>query len=136
MKRRIGNLENIIEKLKKDPGVQAKNIGKAVGLNDYSVRKTIHRIKGSEDPELRKLYAKRQAYLKGGNKLVSILQEKPGLSYHTLGRRLKEKGRNARIYPEKLEKLFKGLIDYCKKHKDKELRKIIIEHKKRGGWMP
>ena len=125
-----------IEKLKKDPGISLTLMAKKTGISQSLMSDVLRDLRRSEDPEIKKLCAKREAYLWGGSQLIKILKEQPGANYRLTARKLTSKMQNAKTRTKDPEELLKGLIGYCKKYKDEELREILIKHKKAGGWMP
>ncbi len=126
----------IIEKLEKDPGILVRLMAKKTGISQSSISNALIDLGKSEDPEIKKLCAKREAYLWGGSQLIKILKEQPGANYRLTARKLTSKMQKAKTRTKDPEELLKGLIGYCKKYKDEELREILIKHKKAGGWMP
>lgn len=130
------NRERIIEELRKDPGRSAKNIARSLGLDEDSVRKTIKKWEGTQEPELEKIMEKRKAYAEGGSQLVKVLRETPGASYQKIIIKLKAEAAKENVRDRDTTELFIELIGYCKKREDAELREIFLRHKKMGGWMP
>ena len=129
-------IAKIIEELKKDPGITPKGIEKNTGIkSDYS-RRLLKELEKTENPEIKEALIKREEYPKGGNQLLKILRENPGLTYNAAAAKLKVEIKKNKLYAEKPEDIFKRLIWYCKKYQDKKIREIIVAHKKKGGWMP
>ena len=111
-------------------------IARNIGVHSSSVTNILLQIRKLEDPEIKTLLAKREAYVKGGEELVRMIRENPGISYIGMTKKLKEKVISSRTTYTKPDKLLEGLIGYCKRYKDKELKEVLIRHKKAGGWMP
>ena len=126
----------MIEELKKDPGKHIKQIADRLGTSEPYARQLLKKLQKSSDPEIQKLCAKREACLWGGRELVAILKEGRLTTYRSIRTKLRENTINAGTRVKEPEELFKGLVKYCKRYQDKEIREIIVAHKKRGGWMP
>ena len=135
-KKNFGQTEKLIEELKKDPGITAAKIEQNAGIREDYVRTLLRKLRNSKDKEIERLMDKRQAYENGGSQLLKILKEEPGISYRKTVRELKEKTAGEKMRAGHPIDLFKGLIGYCKRSKDKKIREIIVTHKKKGGWMP
>ena len=130
------NLEKIIEELKQDPGRSAKNIGKRLGVAESTAISVISKLAESEEPEIKKLIAKRKAYVEGGSQLAKILKAIPGASYQKITIKLREHTLKDGVRARDMTELFEGLIGYCREEKDTALRETLAAHKKAGGWMP
>jgi len=130
------NIAKVIEELKRNPGRSMTMIARNIGVHSSSVTNILLQIRKLEDPEIKTLLAKREAYVKGGEELVRMIRENPGISYIGMTKKLKEKVISSRTTYTKPDKLLEGLIGYCKRYKDKELKEVLIRHKKAGGWMP
>jgi len=126
----------IIEELKKDPGKHTRDIEKTTGLAEPIVRKTLNLLEGSEEREVRKLMAKRAAYSRGGTYIIKQITKEPGSGYRQIDALVRESCEKDRVKRAETEELLEGIIDYCRKWKDKELREILLSHKNAGGWMP
>ncbi len=129
-------IEALIKELEKDPGKPAISLAKSLDGSQSGIGLLLRKLQKFKEPEIMKLLAKREAYLKGGSQIVEMIKKDPGISYYSMNRKLKADGQKLRITVAKPEELLKGLIGYCKKYKDKELREILVKYKKAGGWMP
>jgi len=107
-----------------------------MGCSKGTVTDAIKWLEASEEPEMKKLLAKRKAYKGGGSQLVKILKNSPGARYQKITMELREDSAKETVRPLDTAELLRGLIKYCKECKDEELREILLKHKKAGGWMP
>jgi len=131
------NAEKVLEEIGKDAGKTTREIGKTIGISDDYVRKLIRWLEASEGPEAKKLLAKRAAYARGGAYIVKEIKKEPGSSYRLINARFRtDAQKDRRNNKGDVKELLRGLIMYCKKYKDEELRDILLKHKNAGGWMP
>lgn len=130
------SVEKVLEAMRKTPGKSAKNIGRAMDMAEGQARAAIKKLETSEDPEIKKLIAKRNAYVMGGAQLVNIIKATPGIGYQKITLYLRDASASEGFRPLDAADLLRGLISYCKEWKDAELREIILKHKNAGGWMP
>jgi len=130
------NKKKLLEMIMEEPGKPVKDMAETLGVETSYIYILLRYLRKTKGPEMIKLLAKREAYLRGGKQLLDIITKKPGAGYRVIARELRLDSKKANAQPTRPEESFRNIIGYCKKWKDEELREILLKHKKAGGWMP